>query len=122
MATILNVLFALLFLSLAAQGYGQCSTSQISVSQSQTGATVGNKPEFQVTITNGCTCSQSDVKLGCNGFQTVESIPSSVLSVSGGECLVNDGQPLGPGVTISFKYAWDNSFSFSPISSEINCS
>ncbi|XVF01743.1 hypothetical protein REPUB_Repub04eG0115000 [Reevesia pubescens] len=122
MATILNLLFSLLFLSLIGQGYGQCSIADVSINQSQTGKTVQQKPEWQVTILNDCVCTQSELKLSCDGFQTVETIDSSVLAKSGGECLINDGQPVAPSSETIFTYAWDTSFPFKPLSSQPNCS
>ncbi|XP_022748827.1 TPD1 protein homolog 1-like [Durio zibethinus] len=122
MAAILNLIFAVLFLSLIGQGHCQCSLDNIKISHSQTGKTVENKPEWKVTISNRCSCSQSELKLSCNGFQTVETIDPSVLAKSGGECLVNNGQPVPPFGDFNFNYAWDTSFPFSPLSSHINCS
>ncbi|XWS54370.1 hypothetical protein CRYUN_Cryun10bG0084400 [Craigia yunnanensis] len=104
------------------QGHCQCSLEKVTISQTQTGKTVENKPEWQVTISNGCVCSQSELKLSCSGFQTVETIDPSVLAKSGGECLINNGEPVPPLSDFSFKYAWDTSFPFNPLSSQPNCS
>ncbi|EOX99058.1 hypothetical protein QUC31_014836 [Theobroma cacao] len=122
MAAILNCVCALVFLSLVGQGYCQCSLGNISVSQTKTGTTVQNKPEWQVTISNNCACTQSELKLNCNGFQTVEEVDSSVMTQTGGECLINNGQPVAPFSNLSFKYAWDTSFPLNPLSSQVNCS
>ncbi|KAJ7969179.1 putative Beta-1,3-N-Acetylglucosaminyltransferase family protein [Quillaja saponaria] len=114
------ILFA--FLYLIHRGNGSCSLDNISIGQSKTGATIQNKPEWNVTITNNCICSQLDLKLNCNGFQTIEAVDPSILSNSGGVCLLNNGQPIYGFSSLTFKYAWDTSFSFNPISSQTACS
>ncbi|KAJ1407308.1 hypothetical protein SESBI_24411 [Sesbania bispinosa] len=115
---ILSIAF---FLVLISQGYSQCSLKDLSIQQYKTGATVQQKTEWGVTITNNCPCVQKNVQLNCGGFQTMEHIDPSILSVSGNVCLVNDGQPIY-GNPVTFKYAWDESFPLNPISSEIACS
>ncbi|KAG7965608.1 hypothetical protein I3843_08G009600 [Carya illinoinensis] len=100
----------------------QCSLEKIGITQTDTGATIHNKPEWKVTIHNVCPCSVLHLKLACSGFQTVEDIDPSVLSISNGECLVNNGQPIYPSTTFSFTYAWDTSFPFTPLYSDVACS
>ncbi|XP_054806236.1 protein TAPETUM DETERMINANT 1-like [Prosopis cineraria] len=111
MAATTKILATLLLVGLIAHGKASnCSLRDISVSQSRTGATVQNKPEWIVTIENKCTCVQLDLKLNCEGFQTVENIDPSVFKVSrDGLCLVNNGQTVY-NEPLTFKYAWDNSF------------
>ena len=104
------------------EGHCQCSSGEFTVSQTQTGKTVGMQPEWKVTISNRCACSQSEVKLSCDGFQTVETIESSVLAKTGGECLINNGEPVAPFSEFSYNYAWHTWFPFSPLSSQVNCS
>ncbi|KAF7837055.1 protein TAPETUM DETERMINANT 1-like [Senna tora] len=121
MAGIIKILGIVLFLGLLAQGInGQCSLSDVSVSQSKTGATVESKPEWAVTITNKCSCVQLNVALTCQGFQTVENVDASILSVSGDDCLVL--KPIYGPNPVTFKYAWDYAFPFTPKSSQIACS
>ncbi|XP_041022714.1 TPD1 protein homolog 1-like [Juglans microcarpa x Juglans regia] len=124
MAAIINKnLFLVLSLSLIiGLGHCQCSLKQIAITQTDTGATIHNKPEWKVTIHNVCSCAVLHLKLACSGFQTVEDIDPSVLSISNGECLVNNGQPIYPSNTYSFTYAWDTSFPFKPVYSEVACS
>ncbi|KAL5787275.1 hypothetical protein ACOSP7_004224 [Xanthoceras sorbifolium] len=123
MANLLKVLAALIFFSfIIGKGYCQCKTENLKIVQQQTGKQVQNKPEWTVTISTGCPCTQLDVKLACDGFQTVEPIASTVLAKSGGECVVNNGQPIFPSKDFSFTYAWDTSFQFKPLSSQIACS
>ncbi|MBA0667488.1 hypothetical protein Goklo_000563, partial [Gossypium klotzschianum] len=80
--------------------------ANITISQSQTGKTVENKPGWKATVKNDCICTQSDLKLNSNWFQTVEDVESSVIYSS----------------NLSFIYAWDTSFPFKPISSQVICS
>ncbi|GMI83811.1 hypothetical protein like AT4G32110 [Hibiscus trionum] len=122
MATILNFFFAALFLALIGQGYCQCSLANVTISQTKTGKTVKSKSEWRVTISNDCVCTQSDLKLSCDGFQTAETIDSSVMLKSGGECLINDGLPVYSFSNLSFNYAWHTSFPFKTLSSQTNCS
>ncbi|XP_075636990.1 uncharacterized protein At1g05835-like [Castanea sativa] len=122
MATFIKFLCVLFVLSFVGKGNCQCTLSQVTIKQSKTGEVVQQKPVWSVTINNGCPCSQSDLKLSCNGFQTVKPVDPSVLSQSGNECLVNNGLPVQPSSSVSFTYAWDTSFSFQPLSSQINCS
>ncbi|XP_075636995.1 TPD1 protein homolog 1-like [Castanea sativa] len=122
MATFIKFLCVLFVLNVVGKGNCQCTLSQVTIKQSKTGEVVQQKPVWSVTINNGCPCSQSDLKLSCNGFQTVKPVDPSVLSQSDNECLVNNGLPVQPSSSVSFTYAWDTSFSFQPLSSQINCS
>ncbi|XP_061372992.1 uncharacterized protein LOC133315398 [Gastrolobium bilobum] len=117
----IKILSIILFLVLISQGNSKCYLSDLSIRQSQTGAKLKGKPEWGVTITNNCPCVQKNVMLNCRGFQTIEHINPSVLSVSGNVCLVNGGNSIYRDA-ITFKYAWDQSFPLNPISSEIACS
>ncbi|KAK3173911.1 hypothetical protein Dsin_032103 [Dipteronia sinensis] len=123
MANFLNVLAALFFFCfIVSKGYSQCTTENLQIKQQQTGKQVQNKPEWQVAISSGCPCDQLVVKLACDGFQTVEPIDLSVLAKSGGECLVNNGEPIYPDKDFNFTYAWDTSFQFKALSSQVACS
>ncbi|KAG4931376.1 hypothetical protein AAZX31_17G204500 [Glycine max] len=117
----IKILSIVLFLGFVSQGYSQCFLSDLSVSQIQTGVKMQGKPEWNVTITNNCSCVQKNVILSCNGFQSVEQIDPSLLKISPNGCLVNDGQPIYTDA-IKFKYVWNQSFPLNPISSEIACS
>ncbi|KAK9945962.1 hypothetical protein M0R45_011450 [Rubus argutus] len=120
----MKFLCVIFLLSLIAGGQclEYCSVNNILIEQSHTGKSVQNKPEWNVKITNVCSCSLVNIKLSCDGFQTVQDIDPSILSVSGGECLVKNGQPVYANGGFNFTYAWDTSFSFEPISSQIACS
>ncbi|CAL0306317.1 unnamed protein product [Lupinus luteus] len=122
MAATIKIFSILLFLGLVSQGYGQsCSLNDLSVSVAKAGSFVQGKPEWKVTIANNCMCKQENVKLNCNGFQTVDTIDPSVLSISGNVCLVNGGKPITSNDPFTFKYAWDYLFQLTPINSTVAC-
>ncbi|CAJ1939837.1 unnamed protein product [Sphenostylis stenocarpa] len=122
-ASTIKLLTIVLFLALISEGYGKCLLSDISVSQSRTGVMVEGKPEWSVSITNKCSCAQTNVILNCTGFRSAEKIDHSILIVSllPRFCLVKPGQTINRDEVVSFKYAWDNQFSLNPISSESLC-
>ncbi|GLU02678.1 hypothetical protein SLE2022_199190 [Rubroshorea leprosula] len=122
MATIQNFMILVFFLSIISQGRCQCYPKEFGVSQSETGVKVETKPEWKVTINNPCPCVQSNVKLSCDGFQSVKPMDPSILKKSGAECLVKNGNPIAPLSSFSFTYAWDRSFPFKPLDSKIDCS
>lgn len=82
---------------------------------------MNGKTQWKVTISNDCKCDQSSVKLDCSGFQTTENVDSSILSQYGAVCLLNGGDPIHYQRPISFNYAWDTSFSFTPLYSLVKC-
>ncbi|KAK9279398.1 hypothetical protein L1049_013077 [Liquidambar formosana] len=122
MAAIVNFLCLVLFLTLVGKGTCQCTLGDITIEQAATGAVVKSKPEWKAVITNRCACSQLDLKLACGGFQTVKKVDPLVLAKTGEECSVNNGAPLYPSSAVSFTYAWNTSFPFKPLSSQIACS
>ncbi|XP_038989892.1 protein TAPETUM DETERMINANT 1-like [Phoenix dactylifera] len=124
MAAVLNLLAAsFVFLCILKAGSAHCTLSDIAVSQSKTGANVQGKPEYQVVIANNCICSQSSLLLKCSGFNSAEPVDPYVFKpVGGGQCSVNNEQPVFKGSDITFKYSWDSQFDLSPVSSLINCS
>ncbi|KAK7356607.1 hypothetical protein VNO80_15882 [Phaseolus coccineus] len=120
MVTILKWLTIFLVI---ARAYGECSLRNLEVRQYDTGKALKGYQEYAVSIFNKCSelCVQSNVKLNCTGFQTVEKVEPSILRVSGDVCVVNNGLPITSDATTNFRYAWSNSFNFNPISSQINC-
>ncbi|KAE9590115.1 hypothetical protein Lal_00033708 [Lupinus albus] len=121
MASTISNISILLFICFISQGYGQrCSFKDISITQSETGVKIMGKTEWIVYIYNKCTCDQVNVKLNCQGFQTVEKIDPKILNLLGDQCLLNFGKSIFEN-TVSFKYAWDKSFPFTPVSSNVRC-
>ncbi|PIN24417.1 hypothetical protein CDL12_02871 [Handroanthus impetiginosus] len=124
MASIINILCVILFVSLMSQGslQQQCEIKDLKINQKPTGKNVNNKPEWTATISNNCICTQMNVQLSCKGFQTEEPVDPSLLSKSGDLCLINNGLPIYGFRSISFVYAWDAPFAFKTSYSEIACS
>ncbi|CAH2046272.1 unnamed protein product [Thlaspi arvense] len=110
----------LIFFAFVAQGYG-CDVHRLTLTQSKTGKMVKNKPEWEVRVTDPCTCSFLDVKLSCTGFESAIIINKSVLLKTGDECILNDGRPIHYGDYV-FKYVWDTSFDFKITDATIACS
>ncbi|CAN6583058.1 unnamed protein product [Malus baccata var. baccata] len=104
--------------SLIVGGYCQpCTLDNLKIAEGKI-----SDVKWHVTITNDCLCSQQDVKLSCDGFQSAEPIDPSILSKSGGECLVNNGQPIYGNKNFNFDYASTTKFPFKPLSSQVACS
>ncbi|KAL5995448.1 hypothetical protein ACLOJK_025510 [Asimina triloba] len=100
-----------------------CGPSNISVTQRETGRVVEGDVEFEVTITNTCSCSQSNVIVSCSGFSTVETLDPNKFKKLNDQvrCLVNNGQPIQPSASIIFTYAWHTPFNLPPLSSNGSC-
>ncbi|KAH1147936.1 hypothetical protein GYH30_042865 [Glycine max] len=86
-----NVLAIVFFLVLISQGFNQCFLSDVSIRQSRIGNLI----------------------LNFKGFQSIEHINPSLLTVSSDLCLVNADQPIYKSV-IKFKYVWDYRFLLNP--------
>jgi len=100
--------------------YGQpCSLRDIEVKQQKTSAYAHGKIVYNVTITNNCICTQSQIKFKCNGFQTNLSVDPAIFS---DDCVLIKGGPLHYSESVNFSYAWEPLFTFQPISSQIACS
>ncbi|XP_071713876.1 TPD1 protein homolog 1-like [Rutidosis leptorrhynchoides] len=85
-----------------------CSEEDIYVSQGQTTPLPNGIPTYTVQIQNICmsSCSISDIHLNCGWFSSARLINPNVFKrVSYDDCLVNNGNPLSPGQTVSFQYA-----------------
>ncbi|XP_058750775.1 uncharacterized protein LOC131623775 isoform X1 [Vicia villosa] len=119
MASIFNILFLTLFLALAFQvdivAYGQpCALSAIEVKQTKT-----SRSAWNVTVTNNCICTQSQVKFNVNGFKSSTPVDPAIFSQDG---LLIQGAPLYGFKSVSFTYSSDSQFAFTPISSQVACS
>ncbi|KAL8162012.1 LOW QUALITY PROTEIN: hypothetical protein V2J09_013501, partial [Rumex salicifolius] len=94
-------------------------TQSIELTQSRTGDTIDNKPQFLVEVFYQCgDCSQDDVKLFCDGFQTIGKFPDE-LKKNGNNCVLF--APINPVHEIQFTFTWDTPFKFSIISSKPTC-
>ncbi|CAI0376909.1 unnamed protein product [Linum tenue] len=71
--------------------------------------------EWDVTFTNRCSCPVKTIVLSCQGFRSAKPISSSLLNVNGDRCLLYSGIQLKAGGSLSFSYAWDSAFHFTPL-------
>ncbi|WZZ24154.1 hypothetical protein YC2023_007555 [Brassica napus] len=69
---------------------------------------IKDTPEWEVTLTNPCSCTGTDIVLTCVGFKSLTPIDRSQISVSGNECsLINN---LYGQTDFVFKYVWAEEF------------
>ncbi|KAJ6406196.1 hypothetical protein OIU84_009842 [Salix udensis] len=121
--TALGISCSIFYLSLISQGHCQCHpATDLKIFQSETEVVVQNKPQWKVTIVNDCVCTQVNIKLACDGFQTVEEVDSSILAIGDDGCYVNHEQPVYGHQTFNFTYSWGTQYPFMPIYSESACS
>ena len=77
---------------------------------------------FNVDIINECSsgCAISNIHVNCGDFTSAVLIDPKVFrKLSMGDCLVNDGQTLDIGASISFSYA--NNFSYPLTVASVAC-
>ncbi|KAL6197817.1 hypothetical protein ACLB2K_027610 [Fragaria x ananassa] len=85
-----------------------CSKDDITIFQGETAPLPNGIPAYTVQIVNMCVsgCSISDIHINCGWFSSARLVnPRVFRRMDYNDCLVNDGQPLGPGQTLSFQYA-----------------
>ncbi|GFY91633.1 tapetum determinant protein [Actinidia rufa] len=101
---------------------GTCSKDNIVIFQGPTTPLPNGIPTYTVQVLNVCVsgCSVSNIHLSCGWFSSARLInPRVFRRVCYDDCLVNDGEALGPGESLSFQYA--NSFSYPLSVSSIAC-
>ncbi|XP_030514078.1 TPD1 protein homolog 1-like [Rhodamnia argentea] len=99
-----------------------CSKADIVISQGPTSPLPQGIPIFTVQILNVCTsdCSISNIHVSCGWFSSVRLVnPRVFRRVYYDDCLVNDGNSLGPGQSLSFQYS--NSFQYPLSVSSAEC-
>ncbi|VVA93339.1 unnamed protein product [Arabis nemorensis] len=99
-----------------------CSKEDIVVFQGSTAPLPNGVPAYTVEIVNSCVsdCSIAEIHVNCGWFSSVRLVnPRVFRRLSYDDCLVNDGEPLGPGQTLSFQYA--NIFSYPLSVSSVSC-
>ncbi|KAL4650829.1 hypothetical protein ACB092_01G115500 [Castanea dentata] len=114
MATVTMSFILILFLSLISKGFYACSLDNININTIRSGREIQGKPEWNVTVINNCNCPQLLIKLSCKGFQTVENVDPSILSIMDDKCLLIRGKPLEGFASVKFSYAWDPPFILLP--------
>lgn len=87
---------------------------KINILTARSGREIKGQPEWDVTVTNNCPCTQKLIKLTCQGFQTVEPVSPAILSKDGDTCLLINGKELPAGSSVYFSYAWDPPIIFWP--------
>lgn len=102
------------------EGYG-CDRSNLTLKQSKTGNLYKDVTEWEVRVTNPCPCDFKNVKLTCTGFKSVLPIDKSVLSKSGKDCLLINGQSVGYKSDYVFRYVWATSFNFKILDATSAC-
>ncbi|XP_071694613.1 TPD1 protein homolog 1B-like [Rutidosis leptorrhynchoides] len=114
-----------LFTLLAVKGDAQaCDFKDMSIETQKTNRQVKGKPEWDVKVQNNCAlnCSQYNVVVSCNNFQSVEKIDPDLFRSAGDNIyLVAGGGYFGPHAQVVFSYAWDSAFDIKPYSSKIRC-
>lgn len=101
---------------LSGPGHSRCTLNDLTIGTVRTGRVAQGKPEWMVTVYNKCVCCISLLKVRCTGFKSAEPTDPSKILPQGNECLINGGQPVAAGSSISFSYAWDPPFIFWPAS------
>lgn len=106
-----------------------CSKDDIVIYQGSTAPLPNGIPAYTVQILNTCTrvsesggCSICDIHVKCGWFSSARLVNPQVFKrISYDDCLVNDGEALPPGHTLSFQYA--NTFQYPlSVSSVVCCS
>lgn len=99
-----------------------CSKEDIVIFQGQTEPLPNGIPSYTVQILNACVsgCSISNIHVNCGWFSSARLVNPQVFKrMYYDDCLVNDGDALGPGQTLSFQYA--NSFRYPLSVSSADC-
>ncbi|MFS7964059.1 hypothetical protein Hanom_Chr08g00745691 [Helianthus anomalus] len=121
-------LFCLYSLSSATQVHpnriwgDKCSNSDIIINQGPTDPLPSGIPTYTVEIMNVCTtgCDISSIHLTCGWFSSARLINPRVFKrLRYNDCLVNNGNRLANGHTISFQYA--NTFRYPLSVSSVRC-
>lgn len=98
-------------------GSVDCGPEEITVKEVATGARYNNKPEWAVTITNDCQCTQNNETLECPAFQYAKMVkPPIVSSTDGTYCHLS--KPIPSHSSINFTYVSDI-IVFKPIHSSV---
>ncbi|XP_038880861.1 TPD1 protein homolog 1-like isoform X2 [Benincasa hispida] len=101
----------------------ECSKDDVIIFQGQTTPLPDGIPTYIVQILNSCAsdCSISNIHMKCGWFSSARLVnPRIFRRVSYDDCLVDNGQALGPGQTLSFQYA--NTFPYPLSVSSVTCS
>lgn len=101
---------------------GTCSKDNVFIIQGPTNPLPNGIPTYTVQVLNVCVtgCSVSNIHLTCGWFSSARLInPRIFRRIFFNDCLVNNGEALSPGDSLSFQYA--NSFRYPLSVSSIAC-
>ncbi|KAE7995234.1 hypothetical protein FH972_000055 [Carpinus fangiana] len=99
-----------------------CSKDDIVVFQGPTAPLPNGIPAYTVQILNVCVsgCSISNIHISCGWFSSARLVnPRVFRRLYYDDCLVNDGEALGPGESLSFQYA--NTFPYRLKVTSVTC-
>lgn len=99
-----------------------CSKDDIVIFQGSSTPLPSGIPSYTVQILNSCVsgCSIADIHLSCGWFSSARLVnPLVFRRVRYDDCIVNNGDALGPGQTLSFQYA--NTFPYPLYVSSVSC-
>ncbi|GLJ48871.1 hypothetical protein SUGI_1030680 [Cryptomeria japonica] len=126
--TIASAFFVLcIFFNGVSAGFGEkmgkaCSKEDMIVSQSPQYTMPNGLKAYSVDILNVCTttCSIAEIHLTCGWFSSgVEIDPKIFKRLRYNDCLVNDGNPIRAGGSVSFVYA--QVFQYPMVVSSMKC-
>ncbi|XP_068652144.1 TPD1 protein homolog 1-like [Aristolochia californica] len=101
----------------------RCSEDDIQVYQGPTSPLPSGIPTYRVEILNACEtgCAIAGIHMRCGWFSSARMINPKVFKrLSYDDCLVNDGEALSNGGSLSFQYA--NTFSYPLTVTSVTCS
>ncbi|CAI0374331.1 unnamed protein product, partial [Linum tenue] len=99
-----------------------CSKEDIVIYQGATAPLPNGIPSFSVEIQNvGVSgCGIADIHVSCGWFSSARLVnPTVFRRLYYDDCLVNNGQPLGPTASLNFEYS--NSFRYPLSVSSVSC-
>ncbi|XP_057544048.1 TPD1 protein homolog 1-like [Amaranthus tricolor] len=99
-----------------------CSSDDIDIYQGPSTPLPNGIPTFTVQILNANVegCNIGNIHVSCGWFSSARLVDPNVFRrLSYDDCLVNDGDPLAAGESLSFQYA--NSFSYPLSISSVDC-
>ncbi|KAI4330409.1 hypothetical protein MLD38_028699 [Melastoma candidum] len=100
-----------------------CSKNDIAIYQGPTEPLPSGIPAFTVQILNVCVSNWyiTNIHVNCGWFSSVHLVnPRVFRRVDYDDCVVNNGEALSPGQSLSFQYA--NSFQYPMSVSSVDCS
>lgn len=86
----------------------ECSKDDIAISQGTTSPLFNGIPSYTVRILNECAsdCYMCNIHVNCGWFSSARLVnPEIFQRIAYNDCLVNGGEPLGPGESIYFEYS-----------------